>query len=219
MPPPVHSSTPSTATTAACCVINSAICPRCAPSAIRMPISRTRCATLKANTPYTPINARPTAMVPKYRHQMRRNVRRRFRPPAAPPCVAMLYTGMSGSNCCSASRKTGSSSCGITLRSRQHAQADDGFAVPQRRVDDCEVRLLLVQIFHLRIPDHADHGHPRGFGAAKLHSLADRILSRPDATCERSADDGNRGEFPSSCAVKSRPLELRYARCPENIPA
>ena len=39
--------------------------PRCAPSAIRMPISRVRRATEYALTPYRPTTARPRARPPK----------------------------------------------------------------------------------------------------------------------------------------------------------
>ena len=91
----------------------------------------------------------------------RTNVRRRLSPASRCSIVAVLYTGMSGSNCCSASRSDGSnwsaSPCvrATTLRLMMASLRR------KRRVDDRQVRLLLVQVFDLRITDHANHGHPR----------------------------------------------------------
>src|SRR5262249_28818557 len=69
-PPAANESRSPTATASAVCIapcriINAKTSRRCAPSAMRMPISRVRQATAYALTPYTPTTARSNAIAPK----------------------------------------------------------------------------------------------------------------------------------------------------------
>ncbi len=118
---------------------------------------------------------------------------------------------MSGSNCCSASRRLGNSRSGSPCVRASTLKLMMASLSAQRRVDDRQVRFCLMQIFHLRITYHADHSHPRGFRAAEFYSLADCLLSRPDAPRKRPADNGHRGRIRVVMRGEIAAGDLRYA--------
>ena len=164
---------------------------RSAPSARRTPISRVRCSTACAITPYSPIAASSSASPA---NSPSRSALRRVRHVASPnrvPIVLALATGRSRSSACTSRRTAGMSAAASSARPHE----DD--SVGARRLQQRNIRVGgsgLLDRAVAYVPDDADHlGAILKATLSECDLLSDRILSAKERARGRLVDHGDFG--------------------------